>query len=47
MPKDPLRELDPVLDPPTVQEVISWLRENYEDISTACEEKGLPKPPRW
>ena len=36
---------DRVVDPDTVDQVMAWLRDNYDAIVTACLEKGLPKPP--
>ena len=40
---------DPIinLDDRKIDEIVSWLKENYEDIRQACEDRGLPKPPRW
>ena len=32
---------------PQLQEIVTWLRENYEGIARACEAQGLPKPPPW
>ncbi|MFN2587120.1 MAG: hypothetical protein ABR613_03225 [Actinomycetota bacterium] len=30
-----------------IQEIVNWLREDYDAICRACEENKLPKPPRW
>ncbi len=34
-----------VVDPKTVDAVMTWLRDNYEAIVEACQDKQLPKPP--
>ncbi len=40
---------DPILqlDEAKIEEIVTWLRDNYEGIRQACEDKNLPKPPRW
>ncbi|HEV2756185.1 MAG TPA: hypothetical protein VG318_10485 [Actinomycetota bacterium] len=43
---DPVLELDDETAQ-RVQEIVGWLRDNYEGISRACEANNLPKPPRW
>ncbi len=35
------------LDDDKIQEIVSWLRDNYAEIQQACEDRELPKPPNW
>jgi hypothetical protein len=53
MGEDIIGDTDVQLPPPpetgilVVDRTMAWVRNNYNDLVTMCDERGLPRPPHW